>query len=386
MGIRGLNKLIGQYAKESITEKNISAFTGTKIAIDSEILIYKYRAKENSKNSHIVGFINNVFWFLNNGITPIYIFDGKPIIQKQENAITKRKTQKENMQARLIELENTFIQKLEEIEKHTIEDPEVGTSALTPDMNDTLNQLFKLQRRLESINITKNHKNECKYLLKLMGIPFINATDDAEALCVLLMHQGLVDYVYTEDTDALTYLAAISESSDSAQCKRNFKILRKGSSCNNVQIVDLEVLLQKLELSPSSFVDMCIMSGCDFCSGISRIGPVKSYTLIKKYKTIENFVESENIIVPKEFTFVTARSIFKKIQTFDQTRSLNVGTLNLEDFKTYLTIERGLNPFPYIYKYNNQLKIFNSHLRSHSTVNDTEVPKTMAHLDSHFEE
>ena len=96
MGIKGLNKLISQYAATALSQKHVSEFCGSRVAIDSEILIHKFRTIE-SKNSHIFGFINNVFWHLENGIVPIYVFDGAPNSAKQSNVLTKRFTYKEQI-------------------------------------------------------------------------------------------------------------------------------------------------------------------------------------------------------------------------------------------------------------------------------------------------
>ena len=112
MGIKGLNKLINQYAASAISQKHISEFCGTKVAIDSEILIHKYRSVD-QKNSHIFGFINNVFWHLENGIIPIYVFDGCPSAAKQANALSKRFTYKEQISRKVEELENKFVEQLD---------------------------------------------------------------------------------------------------------------------------------------------------------------------------------------------------------------------------------------------------------------------------------
>ena len=359
MGIRGLNKLINQYAKNAFTEKTFSNLCGSKIAIDSEILIHKFKAHNNysgiNKNSHIHGFISNVFWHLKNGIIPIYIFDGAPSAAKRKNALTKRFSQKERIYNRIEELENIFLEQLkfkeEQLESKSVED------SVTPEMNNTLDELFKLKRRMESMTVTKNHKNECKYLLKLMGIPFVNANEDAEALCTALQHKKKVDYVYTEDTDALTYAAAQlnNEIPESGPI-----ILKKGETPNTVIAIDLSVILREFGLTPNQFIDMCILSGCDFCSGIPRIGPMNSYTHIKKYQSIENFLKETNTDVPEGFTYQEARDIFTKDHSQEITKTLELGNLNVEDLKKYLIHERSLNPMPIISNYHTHMKYFKS--------------------------
>jgi flap endonuclease-1 len=268
MGIKGLNKLINQYAITAISQKNINEFCGSKVAIDSEILVHKYRSLE-SKNSHISGFISNIFWHLENGIIPIYVFDGCPNVAKQTNALSKRLNYREQISRRIEELENKFLEQLDNIDKYPSQNME-----LNPEINETLDQLLKIQRKMTFMTVGKNHRNECKYLLKLMGIPFIVANEDAEAFCVTLQKKGIADYVYTEDTDIIPYFIA---SIDNCQEQKPMKILRKGYLNSMVTVIDVNEILKKMNLSPKSFIDMCILSGCDFCTTIPKIGPIKAY-------------------------------------------------------------------------------------------------------------
>ncbi len=349
MGIKGLNKLINQYAASAISQKHISEFCGSRVAIDSEILIHKYRSID-SKNSHIFGFINNVFWHLENGIIPIYVFDGCPSVAKQTNALTKRFTYREQISRKAEELENKFVEQLDDIDKYPSEGIE-----LSPEINDTLDQLLKIQRKMTFMTVGKNHRNECKYLLKLLGIPFIVANEDAEAFCVTLQKQGIADYVYTEDTDIIPYFIASLDSSHNETIP--IKILRKGYLNSMVTVIDVNEILKYMNLTPASFVDMCILSGCDFCTTISKIGPVKAYTYMQKYHSIEN-LNMIGICLPDDFKYQDARDIFFKNHNQNIEKPLELGVININDLKTYLLEERGLNPGPIIDKYNKIYNIF----------------------------
>jgi flap endonuclease-1 len=345
MGIKGLNKLISQYAASAITQKHISEFSGSKVAIDSEILIHKYRTVD-SKNSHIFGFINNVFWNLENGIVPIYVFDGCPNIVKQTNVLTKRFNYKEQITCKIEELENKFVEQLDQLDLIDKKDsPE--SNVLGPEINDTLDQLFKIQRKLSFMTVSKNHRNECKYLLKLMGIPFIVANEDAEAFCVVLQRRGIANYVYTEDTDIIPYYIASFEHNFFS---KPIKVLRKGYLSSMVTVIDVSEIIKQMELSPRSFIDMCILSGCDFCTTIPKIGPIKAYNYMQKYQTIEN-LKNAGICIPDDFKYQDARDIFFKSHDQNIEKSLELGMINEQDLKIYLQNERNLNPYPIIDKY-----------------------------------
>lgn len=346
MGIKGANKLIDQYAKKSLSEQKIEEFKGSKIAIDSEILIYKFRANGDSKNSHLLGFMNNIFWFLKNGVLPVYIFDGKPVCAKQQNALSKRTINKERLYKHAEDLENKCVEQFGNLDTaedmiHVLDDTAI----------EDFNNLIKLKKRISGLHITKDHKRECKYLLKVMGIPYITANDDAEALCVTLQHHKLVNYVYTEDTDALTYAAALNDTAI---------ILKKGDVNNNtVKVVNLSILLKELGLSRESFLDMCILCGCDFSSGIPRIGPAKSYNYMKEHASIETFLEKTGIVPPSDFQYDEARKIFRR----NHMEGLQIGEITLspimtEDFKRYLREERNMDPMPFLTEYNKCHKIF----------------------------
>merc|ERR1712080_66882 len=64
-------------------------------------------------------------------------------------------------------------------------------------------EMDKQNRRL--VKVGKSHVEDCKKLLDLMGIPYIQAPCEAEAQCAELVKSGRVYAVGTEDMDALTF-------------------------------------------------------------------------------------------------------------------------------------------------------------------------------------
>jgi flap endonuclease-1 len=56
-----------------------------------------------------------------------------------------------------------------------------------------------------TVRVTKEHNEECKHLLKLMGIPYVEAPCEAEAQCAELAKQGVVYAAASEDMDTLTF-------------------------------------------------------------------------------------------------------------------------------------------------------------------------------------
>jgi flap endonuclease-1 len=341
MGIKGLNKLIKNISPHAIEQVSAREFCGAKIAIDSELLLHKYKSND-TDNSHIYGFMNNIFWFLENGITPIYVFDGRPSVAKQENVLVKRSSYKEQINEKITNLKHKCIEQINNIE---------DSGSINSELDNTLDQLFKIQKKLSYMTVTKNHRNECKYLLKLLGIPFIVAHEDAEAYCVSLRKNGDIDYIYTEDTDVIPYV--IGHMPDNHE---NVKILKKGTSLNTFTVVDVGEIVKCMKLTPASFIDMCILCGCDFCKSVPKLGPFKAYNVMLEYGSIEaatGFIE-----FPENFKYQDARDIFCKERGKRNDKILDLGSINIESFKTYCFTERNMNPYPIIEKYHRIYNVF----------------------------
>lgn len=184
------------------------------------------------------------------GIKPLYVFDGKPPTMKS-GELAKRLAKREKAESDL--------------------------AAARDAGNDE--DIDKFSRRL--VKVTKSHNDDCKELLRLMGVPVITAPCEAEAQCSELAKKGRVYGVATEDMDALTF--------------RTPKLIRKltsaqGKDKDPIVEIDCELVLTGLGLTYEQFVDLCILCGCDYCSSIKSIGPKTALKLIRQYNSIENIV------------------------------------------------------------------------------------------------
>ena len=128
--------------------------------------------------SHLMGMFYRTIRICDNGIKPLYVFDGAPPKLKSG------------------ELAKRFQRKAEAKEAHE-EAKETGTAE----------DLEKFSRR--TVRVTREHNDECKKLLHLMGIPFIVAPTEAEAQCAVLARAGKVYAAASEDMDTLTFNAPI---------------------------------------------------------------------------------------------------------------------------------------------------------------------------------
>ena len=116
MGIRGLNTLIKKMSPDSVVQKNILNYKNSIVAIDCSILIYKFRYASKNENSHILGILNRVKFYIMNDILPVFIFDGVPPDAKK-NTIIKRQNAKHKLYVRLDELKEIVPDNEEELFK-----------------------------------------------------------------------------------------------------------------------------------------------------------------------------------------------------------------------------------------------------------------------------
>lgn len=290
MGILGLTKLIADIAPQAIKESEIKHYFGRKIAVDASMCLYQFLiavrnegvqmvSADGRTTSHLMGMFYRTIRLIENGIKPVYVFDGKPPDLKSGELLKRA-------------------EKREEAQKALNEATQIGDTA----------EMDKMNRRL--VKVTKEHADESKELLKLMGVPFVEAPCEAEAQCAALVKAGKVYATATEDMDALTFGTNVLVR------HMTFSEARKMP----IQEFSLEKALDGLELTREQFIDLCILLGCDYCDSIRGIGPKKSMEYIREYKSLENILEKldkSKYPPPSDWNYEAARKLFLKPEITD---------------------------------------------------------------------
>ncbi|GMT00345.1 hypothetical protein PENTCL1PPCAC_22519, partial [Pristionchus entomophagus] len=283
MGIKDLSKVIADHAPNAIKEMEKKGFFGRKVAVDASMCLYQFlvavrqdgsqlQNADGETTSHLMGIFYRTISMIENGIKPVYVFDGKPPDMKS-GELQKRAQRREDTEKQLKEAEE-----------------EGDTEAVQ-----------KFERRL--VKVTKEHNEEVKKLLRLMGIPIVEAPCEAEAQCAQLVRSGKVYGTATEDMDALTFGSNILLRNMTASEAKKLK----------VKEIHLARVLEAFEMTMEEFVDLCIMLGCDYCGTIRGVGPKKAFELIKKYSTIETVLENLDTTKyppPSEWPYKRARELF----------------------------------------------------------------------------
>ena len=131
------------------------------------------------------------------------------------------------------------------------------------------------------MRITPIMTEDAKTMLRLMGLPVIEAPVEAEAQCVTLAKHKKVDAVASEDMDCLTFGATLQIRGFTQRKNKNDPIIE----------IELSVVLKELELTMDEFIDFCILCGSDYTQTIEGLGPNTALKLIKEFKTIEKVLE-----------------------------------------------------------------------------------------------
>ncbi|ODV97172.1 hypothetical protein PACTADRAFT_48920, partial [Pachysolen tannophilus NRRL Y-2460] len=296
MGIKGLNSLIAEHAPGAITTSEIKTFFGRKVAVDASMSLYQFLIAvrqqdgqqlandEGETTSHIMGFFYRTIKMVTYGIKPCYVFDGKPPVLKG-GELEKRLLRREEAQRRQEEIKET----------------------------GTVEEISRYERR--QVKVTREQNEDCKKLLGLMGIPYVEAPCEAEAQCAQLAKAGKVYAAASEDMDTLCY--------ETPYLLRHLMV----SEARKLPISEINYAkaMEGLDLTLNEFIDMCILLGCDYCETIRGIGPVTAYKLIKEHHSIENIIEhiknseklSAKYILPENWPYNEARELFLHPEVLD---------------------------------------------------------------------
>jgi flap endonuclease-1 len=309
MGIKNLLKFLLQksYGIKSIL---ITDYSNKKIAIDTSIILYQSVItirnsgndlinKKGELSSHILGLFNKTIELLENKISPLYVFDGKPPDIKKD-MLNARK----------------------QVRQKALEKLSMATDEKT-----------KIKYLKKAVNITKNHNEQCREMLNYMGIPYINADEEADKTLSYLCKNKIVDGVLSEDMDILTF--------GSTRIVKNLISLKK----NPIEI-NLCDILNKLDLSHDQFIEFCILLGSDYLNGISEINSKIIFDFYNKHKNINNVLldlKKNKFKVPDKIDYSDVKDYFQnsphvKVSPDD----LNLNIINYSELLKLLVGKYGL--------------------------------------------
>nr|CAB3497589.1 unnamed protein product [Digitaria exilis] len=262
MGIKGLTKLLAEHAPRAAVQRRVEDYRGRVIAVDASLSIYQF-----------LGMLNRTVRMLEAGIKPVFVFDGEPPEMKKKE-LAKRSLKRDDATKDL-------------------------NRAIEAGDEDSIEKFGK-----RTVKVTKKHNDDCKRLLRLMGVPVVEAPGEAEAQCASLCENHQVYAVASEDMDSLTFGA-----------RRFLRHLTDlGYKKSPVTEFEVSKVLEELGLTMDQFIDLCILSGCDYCENIKGIGGQRALKLIRQHGCIEVLqnLKQTRFSVPEDWPYQEVRTLFKE--------------------------------------------------------------------------
>merc|ERR1711972_184756 len=247
--------------------------------------------------SHIIGMLTRTIRLMENGIKPVYVFDGKPPELKLAE-LAERRAKRDDATANL------------------------QTAMESGDQE----QILKATKG--TVRVTKEQNEQTKQLLRLMGLPVVEAPSEAEATCAGLCKAGKVYACATEDADCLTFGTKV--------LVRN--LMAAEAQKKTIYEVTLDNALEQLNISMDQFIDFCILCGCDYCDTLKGVGPSTAMRMLVQHGSLEKVLE---VLGPEKvtenFNYQTARDFFKECEAVNTAEvSFEFKDPDLEGLKKFL--------------------------------------------------
>jgi len=249
-------------------EIEFSHLKGKVIAIDAFNTLYQFlsiiRQRDGTPlidshgeiTSHLSGFLYRTTNLIEEGIKPVYVFDGTPPVFKN-NTIEERH-----------KIRATAQEKWDEARTRG-DDQEAFKHAQA------------------SSRIKGNMIEDTKHLLEYMGIAQVQAPSEGEAQASSIVKDGKAYAAGSQDYDSLLFGAPIVVRNLAVTGKK--KLAGKSIFVDvKPELIELGKGLEVLGISREQLVDIALLVGTDYNKGIKGIGPKKALKLIKKHGRIED--------------------------------------------------------------------------------------------------
>ncbi|HDL02259.1 MAG TPA: flap endonuclease-1 [Candidatus Pacearchaeota archaeon] len=275
-------------------EINISDLKGKTIAIDAYVTLYQFlttirqpdgtplQDKEGNITSHLSGLFYRNINLLQEGIKPVYVFDGKPPELKQQE-IEKRKKAKEIAEEKYQEAK----------------------------AKDDIKEMKKYSSR--TVKITSKIIEESKEILEALGIPVIQAPSEGESEAATLAKTGKVWAAASQDYDAILYGAPY--------LIRNLTSARRRKLPSGLyidikpELIEFQQVLNELGIDKDQLICLAILIGTDYNpGGIKGLGQKRALEIVQKYKyPIEIFKQAS-----EKFEFIFDwQEVFKQFNDYE---------------------------------------------------------------------
>jgi flap endonuclease-1 len=198
--------------------------------------------------SHLSGILFRMANFLEKGIKPVFVFDGKPDDLKMSTIDERRKIR-------------------DMASERWKEALERGDEA----------EAYKQAR--SSTRVDETIIGTSKELLRLMGIPIVQAPGEGEAQASYMAIKGDARYVVSQDYDTLLFGAPTLVRNLTVSGKRKIRGRQITVSPERIVLADF---LGGLQISREQLIQIGILIGTDFNAGVEGVGAKTGLKLVLK--------------------------------------------------------------------------------------------------------
>jgi len=249
-------------AIESIAFAELS---GSVVAVDAHNWLYRYLTTtvkwtndgvyttgDGQEVANLVGVVQGLPKFFEHEITPVMVFDGA-VTDLKDDEVQRRREQREQYE----------------------DDLEVAREE-----GDAV-RVARLESRTQ--RLTDVILETTRELLDLLDVPVVDAPAEGEGQAAHMARNGDVDYVGTEDYDALLFGAPLT--------------LRQLTSSGDPELMDFQATLDEHDLSWEQLVDVALLCGTDFNEGVRGYGPKTAVKAVREHGDLWGVCEAEDLYV-----------------------------------------------------------------------------------------
>ena len=271
--------ILGVNLKDLVPESALTVISDLKelkgkvIAIDAYNALYQFLAAirqpdgsplKDSRGritSHLSGLFYRTINFLEAGIKPVYVLDGKPPELKAKEIEERMKIREE--------AERKY---REALAKGRLEEARTYAQA--------------------SSRLTNDMVEDAKFLVTAMGLPWIQAPSEGEAQAAYVAAKGDAWASASQDYDSLLFgaprlLRNLTVSGRRKLPRKNIYIEIKPEVINSI------IMLRELGITREQLIDIAIFLGTDYNpGGVKGIGPKTALKLIKSYGSFDKAVKA----------------------------------------------------------------------------------------------
>eukprot|EP01134_Creolimax_fragrantissima_P006398 CFRG6398T1 len=255
MGIAGLLNLLDACT----VGMNVAVYSGQTVGVDANSWIYKglygcsaELLRDVPTDKYIQYCANRLDLLLDNDVTPIMVFDGRPLPAKWR-VHDERRSLRTKSQERARAL------------------------LATGEREGALKAIKK------SLCVTSEIIHEVYQVCKAKGVKSIVAPYEADAQLAYLYKQNEISAVITEDSDLIPF-----------GVKRIFfKMSDRGDGfefCSSRLAGNCDLKIDLRGWTPHRLIELCVLSGCDYLPSIPGMGLKLSYIYLQKHRTFENVI------------------------------------------------------------------------------------------------